>query len=117
MKGTTTEIIYILNLVDALDKIGVDWMKTVSLATDVAPQVIGRKVGVSSDNQINNVNFIIHREVICSKPLKMDHVMGAVIKAVNFIRGRSLNHSQFNTLLEELYIHGRTLPYHTEESC
>ncbi|XP_076065008.1 general transcription factor II-I repeat domain-containing protein 2B-like [Oratosquilla oratoria] len=42
----------------------------------------------------------------------MDHVMDVVIKSVNFIRARGLNHRQLNSLLEET--HERTLPYHTD---
>ncbi|XP_066947038.1 EPM2A-interacting protein 1-like [Macrobrachium rosenbergii] len=34
------------SLVRALDKLGVDWKKCVSLATDGAPQMVGRKAGV-----------------------------------------------------------------------
>ena len=35
-------------LVDALDKLGVDWTKLVSLAADGAPQMVGRRAGVAS---------------------------------------------------------------------
>ncbi|XP_042214955.1 general transcription factor II-I repeat domain-containing protein 2A-like [Homarus americanus] len=43
----------------------------------------------------------------------MDNVMDVVIKTVNFIRARVLNHRQFNCLLEENEnTHG--LPYHTD---
>lgn len=124
MKGTTTGDDIFDSLVGALDKIGVDWKKTVSITTDGAPQMIGRKAGVAtklkekllamtnSDHQIHGIHCIIHREVLCSKILKMSHVMDVVIKTVNFIRARGLKHRQFNSLLEEIHAHG--LPYHTE---
>ena len=123
MKGTTTGNDIFVCLVGTLDKIGVDWTKTVSVAIDGAPQMVGRKVGVAtklkekllamnSDHQIHSVHCIIHREVLCSKTLKMDHVMDVVIKTVNFIRARGLNHRQFNSLLEEIHTNG--LPYHTD---
>ncbi|XP_042226449.1 general transcription factor II-I repeat domain-containing protein 2-like [Homarus americanus] len=39
MKGTTTSDDIFVGLVGALDKLGVDWAQTVSLATDGAPQM------------------------------------------------------------------------------
>ena len=90
MKGTTTGDDIFVSLTGALDRIGVDWKKTVSLTTDGASQMVGRKAGVTtklkeklltlnSDHQIHSVHCIIHREVLCSKILKMDHVMDVVV--------------------------------------
>ncbi|XP_029654106.1 general transcription factor II-I repeat domain-containing protein 2B-like [Octopus sinensis] len=43
----------------------------------------------------------------------MDYVMEAVVRTVNFIRTRGLNHHQFDNLLSDLGVtYG--LPYHTE---
>ena len=86
--------------------------------------MVGRKASVAtklkeklqamnnSDQKIHSIHCIIHREVLCSKILKMDHVMDVVFKTVNFIRARSLNRRQFNSLLEEINLHG--LPYHID---
>ena len=93
MKGTTTRGDIVLNLLgDTLDKTGVDWMKNGSVATDGAPQMVGRKAGmatkfkekllaVNSGHQIHSVHCIIHREVLCSNTLKTDHVMDVIIRA------------------------------------
>uniref|UniRef100_A0A0E9XBG8 HAT C-terminal dimerisation domain-containing protein n=1 Tax=Anguilla anguilla TaxID=7936 RepID=A0A0E9XBG8_ANGAN len=43
----------------------------------------------------------------------MDHVMSVVVKTVNFIRARGLNHRQFDTFLSDNVIHAG-LPYHTD---
>ena len=49
MKGTTTADNIYMCLVGGLDKLGVDWAKLkVSLATDGAAQMIGRKSGVAT---------------------------------------------------------------------
>lgn len=49
----------------------------------------------------------IFQEALCCKPLKMDHVMKAFVRAVN------LNHCQFECLLSDDHV-THTLPYHTE---
>ncbi|XP_042226267.1 general transcription factor II-I repeat domain-containing protein 2-like [Homarus americanus] len=114
LKGTATGDDIFVGLVGALDKLGVDRAQTVTLATEGAPQMVGRKAGVAIklkekliavnlNHQIYNVHCIIHKEVLCSKTLKMDNV----------IRARGLNHRHFNCLLEENEnTHG--LPYHTD---
>ena len=51
-------------------------------------------LAVNSDHQIHRVHCIIHRELLCTKTLKMDHVMDVAIKAMNLICARDLNHRQ-----------------------
>ena len=46
MKDTTTANYIFSSLVGVLDKVGVDWSHAVSLATDGAPSMVGRKTGV-----------------------------------------------------------------------
>ncbi|CAI5653367.1 unnamed protein product [Oreochromis niloticus] len=46
MTDTTTAADIFTALVGALDRVGVDWSRTVSLATDGAPSMIGKKAGV-----------------------------------------------------------------------
>lgn len=43
---TTTAADIFTALVGALDRVGVDWSRAVSLATDGAPSMIGKKAGV-----------------------------------------------------------------------
>ena len=123
MSGTTKADDIFTKLIDALDKLGVDWTELVSLATDAVPQMIGRRAGVASllknkvlsinpNQQISCIHCIIHQEVLCSKVLKMNHVMDVVVGTVNFIRARGLNHRQFNKLLDETDVPG--LPYRTQ---
>lgn len=45
---------------------------------------------------------IVHQENLCAKALKLDYVMQVVIKAVNFIRSRALNHRQFQEFLKSM---------------
>ena len=114
----------IFSLVGALDRVGVDWSRAVSLATDGAPSMIGKKAGVVTKfrEKVQTANggrdfwtfhCILHQEALCCKSLKMDNVMKVVIQTVNFIRSRGLNHRQFDSLLREKD-HNYGLPYHTE---
>lgn len=84
-----------------------DWSRAVSLATDDAPSMVGRKAGVATKfhDKVQTANgrqafwlfhCILHQEASCSKTLKMDHVM-----TVKFIRAHGLNHRQFDTFLHD----------------
>ena len=124
MTDTTTANNLFVSFVGALDKLEVDWSRAVSVATDSAPSMIGRKVGVvvklrEKVNAANpeqvfwNFHCILHQEALCCKSLKMDHVMHVVIDTVNLIRARGLNHRQFDAFLVEDDIHHGLL-YHTD---
>ena len=58
MRGTTKANDIFTKLVDALDKLGVDWTKLVSLATDRAPQIVGRRAGEASLLKIKSYQLI-----------------------------------------------------------
>ena len=59
------------------------------------------------------LHCIIHQDVLCKKVLDMKHVVDPVVKIVNFIRARGLNHRQFITLLEDCDSDHSGVPYHT----
>ena len=112
MTDTTTANDVFVSLVGALDNLEVDWSRAVSVATDGAPSMVGRKAGVvvklrekvreaNPDQVFWNFHCILHQEALCCKSLKMEHVMSVVIATVNFIRARGLNHRQFNAFLFE----------------
>ena len=78
MTDTTTADDIFSALVGALDKAGVDWSRAISLATDGAPSMVGRKAGVASKFrekvQIANggqdffaFHCILHQEALCCK--------------------------------------------------
>lgn len=70
---------------------------------------------VTEINPVQKLTFlhcIIHQEVLCKTVLKMNHVVDAVTKTVNFIRGRALNHRQFVALLEENELEHGDISYH-----
>mgnify|MGYP003406667082 FL=1 len=97
-------------LKECLLRNGIDMKKLISVTTDGAPAMVGRRIGLigllMADNDFPGLQVyhcIIHQQALCSK-LKDDalqNVMGIVVKIVNFIRANPLNHLQFKTLLEE----------------
>ena len=84
----------------------------VSVTTDSCPSLTGKNVGllkrlsgsvaeVDCTRELIFLHCIIHQEVFCEKVLDMKDVVDPVIKIVNFIKVRGLNHRHFITLLED----------------
>jgi len=57
------------------------------------------------DNEINNnivkLHCLIHQEALCAKVASLKTIMDVVLKSVNFILSRGLNHRPFRQLLLE----------------
>ena len=111
------------SFVSTSDNVGVVWACAVSVATDSAHSMTEKKAGVVAKlkEKVHTANggldfwmfhCFIHEEALCCKSQKMCHVM-VVVKAVNFIRARGLNHHQFDNLLNDEGV-SNGLPYHTE---
>lgn len=90
MMDTTTANDVFVSLIGALDNLEVNWSRAVSVATDGAPSMIGRKAGVvvklrekvhlaNPEQVFWNFHCILHQEALCCKSLKMEHVMRVVI--------------------------------------
>jgi len=111
MMDTTTANDIFNSLLGVLNRVGVDWSRAVSIVTDRAPSMIGKKAGVapklrekaqvvSGGRELWTFHSIPHQEALCCKSLKVDHVMEVVVRTVDFIRTRGLNHRQFDSLLK-----------------
>lgn len=109
LKDTTRGI----DVKNALDKTlmdaGVPLNKLVSVATDGAPSMLGKNVGLmgllTNDTKypdILPVHCIIHRENLAAKYFKFESVMTTVLQIVNFIRSSAKNHRQFINFIGEL---------------
>ena len=117
MTGMTNDKDTFRSLAGTLVSVGVDCAHTVSVATDGALSVTAKKVGVvlhtvNGGPGFSTFHCIIQEETLCCKSLKIDYVMEVVVKTVNSINARSLNHHQFDNVNEEGVSHD--LPYHTE---
>ena len=97
--------------------------KFVSVTTDGCTSLRGKNVGlpkrlsdrvakVDCTRELIFLHCIIHQEVLGEKVLGMK-LVDPVVKIVNFIRARGLNHKQFITLLEDFDSDYSDVPYHT----
>ncbi|XP_077137809.1 general transcription factor II-I repeat domain-containing protein 2-like [Ranitomeya variabilis] len=66
------------------------------------------------DQVLFEYGFDLCKLNLCSKILKLDHVLSLVTKTVKFIRGRALNHRQFSQLLEDMDNQFTDVPFYTE---
>ena len=114
LKGTTTGRDIFQALEKCIEKHGLPWDRLVRLTTDGAPAMRSSSVGVVRfvENKLNsrrtekvnfvNIHCILHQKALCSKSLRMKEVMDVVVKTVNFIRSRKLNHRQFKSFLADI---------------
>ena len=108
IKGTTTgkDIYEFVNL--SLDKFNIDRKNIYLITTDGAPALTGKHNGFitlfkeSVDHEILRYHCLIHQQQLCAQKLNMKHLMTDLVKAVNFIRSRGLNHCEFKASLDEV---------------
>ena len=83
------------------------------IASDGAPSMTDTRRGALTllensmkddghNHELLKVHCIIHQEALSAKLVTMHEVMQTVVKTVNFIRSRALNHRQFQQLLQEM---------------
>ena len=124
LTGTTTANDIYSAIEELITHYELNWNKFCSITTDGAPSMVGKKSGVvakikdkisnESDSKFVGIHCIIHQESLASKVLKMDHVMKPVIKTVNFIRSKGLNHREFSNFLNDIDDRFTDIPYFTE---
>ena len=81
------------------------------VVTDGALAMAGKKgpIKIIEDDAIATPNShlmkyhcIVHQENLCTKALKVDNIMQIIIKTVNFLRVKRLNHRQFQEFLKSI---------------
>ena len=100
---------------------GLFWNIVSAVCTDGAPAMIGCKSGLrglikSVAPHIAFTHCMLHKHALVSKmlPSSLADVLKIVVKMVNFVRGRALNHRIFMQLCEEMDSKFKVLLYHTE---
>ena len=119
---TTTRGVDIYNAVkDYFVQKNVPVEKLVSVTTDGAPAMTGRRSGFIAHCKADpdfptflNYHCIIHQQAICAKVLGFDYVMAPVVKIINSIRAKAKQHRSFKLFLEECSAEYGDLLLHTE---
>ena len=99
--------------------------RLVCVTTDGAPAMVGEKKSAASlsvrhceaagySQPINKMHCIIHQESLCAKSANLFGVIAVVVKVVNAILSRSLNHRQFQAVMDEVNAQYNNLLYFVE---
>jgi hypothetical protein len=124
MQGTTKgEDIY-CELFSMLHKFSIPLEKIVGISTDGARAMSSLEKGAAgrlfkeikekTGREILINHCMIHQENLCAKKLELPHVTVPIIKMINFLKSRALNHRQFRELLKELESEYEDVIYNTE---
>ncbi|KAK4327553.1 hypothetical protein Pmani_001960 [Petrolisthes manimaculis] len=119
---TTAKAIDVFKLVkDFFLKHGMTLNMCGSICTDGAPAMLGNKSGFATlvkaeEPHVTVTHCVLHRHALATKtlPEKLKNVLSIVVRAVNFIRERALNHRLFVSFCEEIGAEHSVLLYHTE---
>ena len=123
MKGRTTSQDVLNALLPSLS--GFDLLKLVSVTTDGTPAMVESTKGLSQllidhcrflgcAQEIRMVHCIVHQEALCSKAAGIKDIMSVVVKLVNTVLARPLNHRIFKQMCEAAEADYGDLLYHTE---
>ncbi|XP_060881678.1 general transcription factor II-I repeat domain-containing protein 2B-like [Metopolophium dirhodum] len=112
MKGTTKSCDIFNALISTLNRFGIKLNNLSGVITDGAPSMVGKNEGLVAlikkemstcgALQLMQYHCIIHQENLCAKSVGFQTIMKDVVKIVNFIRSRALNHREFKNFLSEI---------------
>ncbi|XP_076284494.1 general transcription factor II-I repeat domain-containing protein 2-like [Lasioglossum baleicum] len=124
ISGTTTRDDMYRKLKTVLNVLNIPMEKIVGISTDGARAMSSMNVGLSgllskdikslTGREIFVSHCILHQENLSAKVLKMSNVVPPVIKIVNFIRSRGLNHREFKEFLKDMESEYGDILYNTE---
>lgn len=123
LKGTTRGSDIFEAVSAAMNDINLPWDKLCGVTTDGAPAMTGERNGMASmvcrkvresGGEAVKMHCIIHQEALCAKTVEVNDVMDTVVKAINLIRAKALNHRQFQTFLSEVEAEYGDVIYHSD---
>ncbi|KAF0708047.1 general transcription factor II-I repeat domain-containing protein 2-like, partial [Aphis craccivora] len=112
MKGTTKSCNIFNALISTLNLFDIKLNNLSGVLKDGAPSMVGKNEGhvalikkemsTCGALQLMQYHCIIHRENLCAKSVGFQTIMKDVVKIVNFIRSRALNHREFKNFPSEI---------------
>ena len=119
---TTTKAFDVFNLVkDFFLEHGMTLNVCGSLCADGAPAMRGIKPGFATlvKKEIPHITVthcVLHHHTLATKKLleHLKNVLSIAVRAVNFIRGRALNHRLFKVFCEKIGAEHNVVLFHTE---
>ncbi|XP_055600711.1 general transcription factor II-I repeat domain-containing protein 2-like [Uranotaenia lowii] len=124
MEGTTTAKDLMEAVVTCMKDLGLSSANMSGTTSDGAPSMVGKNTGVVAllrkEKQLHgygdiiSAHYIIHQENLSAKTLSIPDVMAFVVKTINFIKARGLNHRQFQQMLTEMEAEYGDLLYYCE---
>ena len=98
------------SIIKWITEMNLDLSKLSGVITDGAPAMVGGKKGFDAllhehiciDKKLIKLHCIIHQEALCAKSLNFKEIMAVVVKTVNCILSRGLNHRQFQEFIKEI---------------
>jgi hypothetical protein len=109
MKGPITGTELYEQVMRVIETFNLNLNKVQVITTDAAPAMVGKKNGLTALEEMEKrtrqashlvlCHCVIHQQSLCSKAIKINHVINIVVSTVNLIRSCSLNHRQFRELL------------------
>ena len=109
MKDTATEANVFESVRKSTTETNLDLSNLIGVTTDGTPTMTGEKKGfvallqkhIGDKKQLYKLHCIVHQDQLCAKSMKFKEIVAVVIKTVNFIISRELNHRQFQEFLRE----------------
>ncbi|ENN82943.1 hypothetical protein YQE_00692, partial [Dendroctonus ponderosae] len=112
LKGTTTGEDIFIEVQKVFTSFGLPWSKLIEVCTDGAPSMVRLRKGLIGI--LNEKATEINQQNLCSKSIRLQNVMNVVVKTINFIRSRLLNHRQFKAFLDEISVEYNDVTYYCE---
>ena len=124
LKGQTQGEDLFIKVSSVIDKFKLPWSKLVNVTMNGSPNLTGKNFGLlkrlqdkmkeeNPDMDITFLHCIIHQEALCKCVLQINHEVKAVVKLINYIKGRGFHHQQFIKFLMDIDSNHQDLLYHS----
>ena len=99
LKGQTRGEDLFIKVSGVIDKFKLPWSKLVNVTADGSRNLTGKNIGLlkrlqdkmkeeNPDMDITFLHCIMHQEALYKSVLQLNHVVKAVVKLINYIKGR-----------------------------